>query len=82
MEAAESIVVNDGLAERDGFEPAVQVIPYDCLAGSPVQLLKRPFDPTACIHFNFLRPHPLTSAARMMASEISRIDLRSFMLFC
>ena len=28
------------------------------------------------------RPHPLTSAARMMASEISRIDLRSFMLFC
>ena len=43
MEAAESIVVNDGLAERDGVEPAVQVTPYDGLAGSPVQPLNRPF---------------------------------------
>ena len=45
MEAAESIVVNDGLAERDGFEPAVQVTPYDWLAGSPVQPLNRRFGP-------------------------------------
>ena len=45
MEAAESIVVNDGLAERDGFEPAAQVTTYNCLAGGPVQPLNRRFGP-------------------------------------
>ena len=38
--------------------------------------------PKTHIGLDLFQPHPLTSAARMMASEISRIDLRSFMLFC
>ena len=63
-------------------QPAVQVTPYNCSADSPVQPLKRRFDPTARTRLNSFQPHPLTSAARMMASDISRIDLRSFMLFC